>query len=177
MVFTTGLLSNSENYCDVKLTLNPCGLAEFFFYWVEILKTRANRRELSSGLCATNSFTGRSYFNSTLFTVTFESFIFGKYMQKKKEKKLWQYPAIFSSRLAKNAYLLNYFKDAHNVVQDLLSLRVFKPIKFCFYCTKFMQMGKKAKRTDEFDAMRDKNDLKERFLGQNFTQNPWYLNF
>ena len=34
-----------------------------------------------------------------------------------------------------------------------------------------MQMEKKAKRTDEFDPMRDKNDLKERFLGQNFTQN------
>ena len=33
-------------------------------------------------------------------------------------------------------------------------------------------MKKKAKRTDEFDPMRDKNDLKERFLGQNFTQNP-----
>ena len=31
-------------------------------------------------------------------------------------------------------------------------------------------MEKKAKRTDEFDQMRDKNDLKERFLGQNFTQ-------
>ena len=31
---------------------------------------------------------------------------------------------------------------------------------------------KKAQRTDEFDPMRDKNDLKERFLGQNFTQNP-----
>ena len=37
-----------------------------------------------------------------------------------------------------------------------------------------MQMEKKAKRTDEFDPMRDKNDLKERFLGQNFTQNPLY---
>ena len=26
MVFTTGLRSTSENYCDVKLTRNPCGL-------------------------------------------------------------------------------------------------------------------------------------------------------
>ena len=145
MVFTTGLLSNSENYCDVKLTLNPCGLAEFFFL-SRNFKTRANRRGLFSGLCATNSFTGRSYFNSTLFTFTFEPFIFGKYMQKKKEKKLWQYPAIFSSRLANNAYLLNYFKDAHNVVQAFLSLRAFKPFKFCFYCTKFMQMKKKTKK-------------------------------
>ena len=32
MVFTTGLRSNSENCCDVKLTLNPSGLAEFFFF-------------------------------------------------------------------------------------------------------------------------------------------------
>ena len=85
MVLTTGLRSTSENYCDVKLTLNPCGLAEFFFL-SRNFKTRANRRELSSGLCATNSFTGRSYFNSTLFTFTFESFIFAKYMQKKKKK-------------------------------------------------------------------------------------------
>ena len=86
MVFMTGLRSNSENYCDVKLTLNPCGLAEFFFFLSRYFKTRANRRELPSGFCATNSFTGRSYFNSTLFTFTFESFIFGKYMQKKKKK-------------------------------------------------------------------------------------------
>ena len=78
---------------------------------------------------------------------------------------MWQYPAIFSSRLANNAYLLNYFKDAHNVVQAFLSLRAFKPFKFCFYCTKFMQMKKKKQRTDKFDPMRDKNDLKER-LGQ-----------
>ena len=84
---------------------------------------------------------------------------------KKKRKKLWQYPAIFSSHLANNAYLLNYFKDAHNVVQAFLSLRAFKPFKFCFYCTKFMQMKKKTQRTDKFDPMRDKNDLKER-LGQ-----------
>ena len=171
MVFTTGLLSNSENYCDVKLTLNP------FFYWVEILKTRANRRELSSGLCATNSFTGRSISTQLCLHSRLSPLFLESTCKKKKEKKLWQYPAIFSSRLAKNAYILNYFKDAHNVVQVLLSLRVFKPIKFCFYCTKFMQMKKKAKRTDEFDPMRDKNDLKERFLGQNFTQNPWYWNF
>ena len=87
---------------------------------------------------------------------------------KKKRKKLWQYPAIFSSRLANNAYLLNYFKGAHNVVQAFLSLRAFKPFKFCFYCTKFMQMKKKNKKTictDKFDPMRDKNDLKGR-LGQ-----------
>ena len=142
-------------------------VGRIFFFLSRNFKTHANRRELSSGFCATNSFTGRSYFNSTLFTFTFESFIFGKYMQKKKEKKLWQYPAIFSSRLANNAYLLNYFKDAHNVVQAFLSLRAFKPFKFCFYCTKFMQMKKKKKtqRTDKFDPMRDKNDLKER-LGQ-----------
>ena len=57
MVFTTGLRSNSENYCDVKLTLSPCGLAEIFFL-SRNLKTRANRRELPSGLWATNSFTG-----------------------------------------------------------------------------------------------------------------------
>ena len=82
MVFTTGLRSNSENYCDFKLTLSPCGLAEIFLN----LKTRANRRELPSGLCATNSFTERSYFNSTLFTFVFESFIFGEYMQKKEKK-------------------------------------------------------------------------------------------
>ena len=121
-------------------------VGRIFFFLSRNFKTHANRRELSSGLCATNSFTGRSYFNSTFFTFTFESFIFGKYMQKKKEKKLWQYPAIFSSRLANNAYLLNYFKDAHNVVQAFLSLRAFKPFKFCFYCTKFMQMKKKTKK-------------------------------
>ena len=152
MVFTTGLRSNSENCCDVKLTLNPSGLAEFFFL-SRNLKTRANRRELSSGLCATNSFIGRSYFNSTLFTFSFESFIFGEYRQKKKKKKLWQYPAIFSSRLANNAYILNYFKDAHNVAQVLLSLRAFKPVKFCFHCTKFMQM-KKKKHNAQMNSIR-----------------------
>ena len=143
-------------------------VGRIFFFLSRNFKTRANRREFSSGLCATNSFTGRSYFNSTSFTFTFESFIFGKYMRKKKRKKLWQYPAIFSSRLANNAYLLNYFKGAHNVVQAFLSLRAFKPFKFCFYCTKFMQMIKKKQKTictDKFDPMRDKNDLKER-LGQ-----------
>ena len=72
---------------------------------------------------------------------------------KKKEKKLWQYPAIFSSRLANNAYLLNYLKDAHNVVQAFLSLRVFKPFKFCFYCTKFMQM-KKKKHNAQINSIR-----------------------
>ena len=127
-----------------------------FFFLSRNFKTHANRRELSSGLCATNSFTGRSYFNSTLFTLTFESFIFGKYMQKKKEKKLWKYPAIFSSRLANNAYLLNYFKDAHNVV--LFS--VFIVLNLCRW-----KKNKKTQRTDKFDPMRDKNDLKER-LGQ-----------
>ena len=76
---------------------------------------------------------------------------------KTKEKKLWQYPAIFSSRLANNAYLLNYFKDAHNVV--LFS--VFIVLNLC----RWKKKKKKTQRTDKFDPMRDKNDLKER-LGQ-----------
>ena len=38
------------------------------------------RREPSSGLYVANSYTGRSYFNSTLFTFSFKSIIFGKYM-------------------------------------------------------------------------------------------------
>ena len=97
----------------------------------------------------------------------------------KKEKKLSQCPAILSSRLANHAYILSFFKDSNNVVQAFSSLRAFTPVKFRFSCTKIMHTNeidsapkliwktfttkkKKPQRTDKFDPLRDKNDLKKK---------------
>ena len=60
----------------------------------------------------------------------------------KKKKKLWQCPAILSSRLANNAYVLSYFIDAHNVFQAFTSLRAFTPVTFRFTCTKSKHTNK-----------------------------------
>ena len=103
----------------------------------------------------------------------------------KKEKKLSQCPAVLSSRLANHAYILSFFKDSNNVVQAFSSPRAFTPVKFHFSCTKIMHTNeidsapkliwktfttkkKKPQSTDKFDPLRDKNDLKKRFPGQNF---------
>ena len=111
----------------------------------------------------------------------------------KKKKKLWQCPAILSSRLANNAYLLSYFKDADNVVQAFSSLRAFTPVKFRFSCTKIMHTNeidsapkliwktfttkkKKSQRTDKFDPLRDKNKISNELLLEVPFLNgrPWY---